>query len=320
MTSGHLLLLTINDEVPPEIKKRVMTKEESERVGKPDDSLDRTSNEGPRGSMPDLDGLWKFIKSREPGSRHDRVWMEKMLEFVPDKSLRATTCREYLLELRERIRKAGRHHVRIGMTDDDYDRKTHRAMSIVLTYSVFEKLDFRVDPLMKDYYDWLTALRHLVCHALEFEILDGPGLSDSENAIRTEDGVIPLTHSEAPFSRLPLTHAGVKHNWLESGFLPSPFNPIWFHVFQPVWLEVESNVCAAIAALAQCEYCRPNSELPSANFQLAGCQLFGNCREWRWFKFPCDINLLEERRVYKSKIDCPSSCGKNRAKRECKIG
>lgn len=285
----------------------------------PNTSPNSEGDESSRDPTPDLEGLWRYIQTRETSSRLDRGWLEKMLEFAPSKAVRSTTCREYLLELHERIRKAGRHHVRIGLTDDDYDRKTHRAMSVVLTYSVIEKLDFRVNPQMKFYFDWLKALRQFVCHALEFEVLDGPDYPNSDTGDRAEEGVIPLARSDGPIRRLPLTHAGVRHGWLEFAWIPPPFNPIWFHVFQPIWLEVESKVRAAIETLGHCGHCRSNGRRPSWDFKLQDCPTFGNCREWNGFKYPCDINLLEERRVYKSNIECPSRCGKDRARRQCKI-
>lgn len=148
-----------------------------------------------RMAMMNEDEFKEFIRRRPRGPGFDRERLAEAIELATGKKLQAITCLQFLEGLVDRQTKAINHHEKIKLHEDDHDQKTHRAMSVVLLYSVYEKLEFEMEDRQRDCFDWFTSLRHLLCHALEFQILRGDQSATSDRDQGTEDGVIPLAHS-----------------------------------------------------------------------------------------------------------------------------
>lgn len=260
-----------------------------------------------------------FGNPRKPGI--DRATLDTILEATTGEKLRAVTCHQFLLGLQDRVLKAAKHHDRMFMVRDEYDQKTHRAMSIVILYSAFDKLDFEVvAEKQRVCFEWLGAVRHLACHAVEIEVLEGHQDPNAESEPPTEDGVIPFAHSKGPSRQFFLTEAAAKEGWVGTGILPLPLNPLSTDVIETTLLVVQYQIIKAIAQLENCEHCGPSAKPPGADFKVADCQLFGYCRESIHFRFPCDASLLQARTKRKAKVSCPNRCGRDRARRSCKVG
>lgn len=156
-------------------------------------------------------------------------------------------------------------------------------MSIILLYSVMERLVIEPQDAPDEWLEVIRAYRHAMVHELENQ-----GLLPVLTRRKVDGAIMHQCGEHSVLMRR--TDATAKKGRFVPTTIPDSANPVWRAALDETITHVQSKLRRAGANLWSCDWCTgPEKPVhPSADFDIDQCGLFGSCRGKKGFRYPCE--------------------------------